>query len=192
MNLTDLHNLNSKRLQALNKNGIHSPEDLLFFFPRRYIDKTVIRPISQIPGISDNVTVVGKVTGISEEGFRNKKRLEVFIQDDSASLKGVWFRGTSYFKKIFKQGQIVAFYGQPRRYGRSISMAHPEVEHLDTESNFSDLKKIIPVYPGNKDFSKAYITSKLISQWINQILLIYKPEEFLPEYIIDEMNFLKR
>lgn len=189
MKLTDLHNLSSGRLQALNKNGIHSVSDLLFFFPRRYIDKTVIRPIRQISGAGEHVTVVGTVVDIHEEGFRNKKRLEVIIQDETGSLKGVWFRGTSYFKKIFEEGQVLAFYGTPKRYGRTLSMAHPEVDQLDAKAGQAQLKKIIPIYPGSKDFSKARITNKLIAQWIEQILDKTRQKEFLPIFIQNELGF---
>ena len=192
MKLTDLHNLSSGRLEALRKNGIHTVGDLLFFFPRRYIDKTVIRPIRLLSETDEHVTVVGKVTGIREEGFRNKKRLEVIIQDETDSLKGVWFRGTSYFKKIFKEGQVLAFYGTPRRYGRSLSMAHPEVDQLDSKAGQAQLKKIIPIYPGSKEFSKARITNKLIAGWIDQILNKTKPKEFLPLYIREELNLPAR
>lgn len=192
MKLTDLYNLNSGRLEALNKNGINSISDLLFFFPRRYIDKTVIRPIRLISEADEHVTVVGTVVDIHEEGFRNKKRLEVIIQDETASLKGVWFRGTSYFKKIFKEGQVLAFYGTPKRYGRTLSMAHPEVDQLDAKAGQARLKKIIPVYPGNKDFSKARITNKLIAQWIEEILKKTRPKEFLPLFIQKELSLPAR
>lgn len=192
MELTNLNGLSDKRLKALQKNGIYTVLDLLYLFPRRYIDKTVIRPVRFLANETENVTVVGKVTNIIVQGFKNRQRLEVTIQDETGSVKGVWFRGIPYFKKIFEKGQLVAFYGTPKLYGNQFSIAHPDVEHLDNTKNVSDLKKIVPVYPGNKDFSKTFITSKLISQWIEEILRQISIGEFIPGPVLGEMNFPER
>ena len=192
MKLTDLNGLSNKRLKALDKNGVQTVLDLLYLFPRRYIDKTVLRPIRFLSTGTENVTVVGKVTDITLQGFKNRQRLEVIIQDDTGSVKGVWFRGIQYFRKTFESGQSVAFYGNPKLYGSQFSFAHPDVEHLGNNKDVSDLKKVVPVYPGNKDFSKSFITSKLISQWIEQIISQINIREFIPDRILSEMNFPHR
>ncbi|MDX1617541.1 MAG: ATP-dependent DNA helicase RecG, partial [Balneolaceae bacterium] len=117
MKLLDLSNLNTKRLKALAETGIESIGDLLHFLPRRYLDRTTVLPIRNLSGKGEEVTVVGREKKIQEAGYGRKKRLEVIIQDDTASLKGVWFKGVRYFKKTFRKGEIVAFFGKAYRYG---------------------------------------------------------------------------
>ncbi|MDX1585170.1 MAG: ATP-dependent DNA helicase RecG [Balneolaceae bacterium] len=188
MKLIDLSDLSTKRLNALSEAGIESVGDLLNFFPRRYLDRTTVSPIGRLTGRGEEVTVVGRVKDIHEAGYGRKKRLEVVIQDDTGTMKGVWFKGVSYFKKTFKEDEIVAFFGKAKRYGRSISIAHPDVDKVGDPSDLQDLTRIVPVYPSNKQFSKTYITSKLIHQWIKTILKHVNPPEFIPEDILKEQD----
>lgn len=192
MKLIDLPDLSTKRLNALAEAGIESVGDLLNFFPRRYLDRTTVHPIRQLTGQGEEVTVIGRIKKIQEAGYGRKKRLEVIIQDETASLKGVWFKGVRYFKKAFKKNEIVAFYGKAKRYGKYISIAHPDVDKVGDPSDIQDLTRIVPVYPGNKGFSKTYITSKLIHQWMEVILKHERPPEFIPDDILKKHNLPER
>ncbi|GAA5523401.1 ATP-dependent DNA helicase RecG [Aliifodinibius salicampi] len=192
MNLSDLPKLGNKRIKALSESGIDTILDLMNFLPRRYLDKTTVLPIRQVSGNGEQVTVVGRIKKIQQSGYGRKKRLEIIIQDDTASLKGVWFKGGYYIKKQFSEGEVVAFFGKAKQYGRYLSMAHPEVDKLDDKSDISDLKKIVPIYPSNNAFSKHRITNKLIHSWQKQILQKEKPPEFLPPYILSEYDLPKR
>lgn len=192
MKLIDLSGLSTKRLNALSKADIESAQDLLNFFPRTYLDRTTVRPIGQITGRGEDVTVVGRIKDISTTGHGKKRRLEVLIQDDTGSLKGVWFKGISYFKKTFEKGEIVAFYGKAKRYGHSISIAHPDIDKIGDKNDIQDLTKIVPVYPGSKAFSKTYITSKLIHQWMGTVLKHLDLAEFMPAKILEEHNLPER
>ena len=192
MKLIDLPNLSTKRLKALSESGIESLLDLLNFFPRRYLDRTTVLKIRQLSGKGEEVTVVGRVKKIQQQGYGKKKRLEVLIQDDTATLKGVWFKGGHYIKKQLSKGEVVAFFGKAKRYGRYITMAHPEFDKIGDSSEIQDLKQIVPIYPGNKSLSKAYINSKLIHQWQRVILKHEKPPEFIPDTTRDRHNLPER
>ena len=192
MNLVDLPNVSTKRLKALSESGIDSLLDLLNWFPRRYLDRTTVLPIRQVKGQGEEITVVGHIKNIQYNGYGKKKRLEVILQDDTASLKGVWFKGGYYIKKQFSEGDAVAFFGKAKKYGRYVSMAHPEWDKIDDASDVNDLKRIVPIYPSNKIFSKRRITSKMIHQWQQVILKHEKPPEFLPNNIRTEYNLPER
>ncbi len=172
--------------------GIRTGHDLLNFFPRRYLDRSNNQKIGHLLGSGEEVTIMGKVTSIQMVGFKKSKRLEVTIKDESGFLKGVWFRGSSYFQKFFTEGDLVAFYGQARRYGKSISIAHPEVDKISEQSDIDTFSRIVPVYPSNKEFSKARLTSKIISGWIQQLLNVAPLTDFLPLSIIQEYKFPSR
>lgn len=192
MKLSDLSNLSSKRLEALSSEGIRTVEDMLNFFPRRYLDRSNTQKIKYLAGSGEEVTVAGKVTDISTAGYGKKKRLEVYINDGSGTVKGVWFRGVGYFSKFFKEGETVAFFGQAKRYGKSISIAHPEVDKISSEGDLDSFSRIFPIYPGSKALSKARITSKLVQQWMEEILNKYTFDEFLPDHLLSEFKFPRR
>lgn len=93
MKLSKLKGLSSTKLDALAKEGIHHAQDLLFFFPRRYLDRTNIQKMGQLRGIGEEVTVAGTISEIKEQGFKAKKRLEITVKDDTGGIKAVWFKG---------------------------------------------------------------------------------------------------
>ncbi len=192
MKLTDLPNLSKKRAEALHKSGIHSPDDLFMLFPIRYIDKTQIRSIASLSGSGETATVVGRVQSIHEIGYGRKKRLEVILEDDSGTLKGVWFRGASYFKKLFKEKMPVSFFGTVKLYGHALSMAHPEVETLETTGETRNLQRIVSVYPGSKHMSKAFITHNLIHSWVNHTLEKKQSTEFIPPDLLNKYQLPER
>lgn len=192
MKLEDLPQLGTNRLNALANHGIKSLEDLINYFPLRYIDRRNVKPIGSLRGLGEKVTITGQVQRINQVGYGQKKRLEVTLTDDSGTMKGVWFKGIGYMKKYFKKNETVSFYGQAKRYGNSISIAHPDTEKLDDEIDTDDIARIFPVYPSNKFFSNTHITSKLIQQWMKTALHHTQPQEYLPAPILQKYNLPDR
>lgn len=192
MKLSELSYLSTKRLDALSSEGILSAMDLLNFFPRRYLDRSNTQKMKFLPGSGEEVTVAGKVVDISTAGFGRKKRLEVTLNDGTGTIKGVWFRGVKYFSKYFKKGETVAFFGQAKRYGKNVSIAHPEVDKISSEGDLDAFSRIVPIYPGSKGISQARITSSMIQNWNKEILANIQIDEFLPTDILSEMKFPTR
>lgn len=192
MKLLDLHNLSQKRLRALHQSGIHSPLDLLYLFPRRYIDKSNIQPIRNLYQYKDPVTIVGKVKSKSVTGYSHKKRLEVLIQDNTGICKAVFFKGWKYFVTQFEEDSWVSLYGTAKKYGKYMSMAHPEVEQIESLDEMEIPDTLIPIYPSNKNFSKAYISNKILTSWIQDILESVSLKEFLPEKVLSDNRFYRR
>ncbi|SMO56602.1 ATP-dependent DNA helicase RecG [Gracilimonas mengyeensis] len=189
MKLTDIPYLSTKRLQALSSEGIHSVRELLNFFPRRYLDRSNTQKMKYLAGSGEEVTVAGRVSSINTAGYGKKKRLEVTLNDGTGTVKGVWFRGVGYFSKFFKEGETVAFFGAAKRYGKNISIAHPEVDKISSEGDLDAFSRIVPIYPGSKEFGKARINSTLVQKWMKEILAHLQIDEFLPEAVRKELNF---
>ena len=192
MKLLELHSLSKTRLEGLHQAGIESTGDLLFLFPRKYLDKSKTQPISTLQEGKEPVMVVGRVDKIHLSGYGNKRRLEVHISDHSGTLKAVWFKGWRYFISLFHEGSLVSFFGKVKRYGRMQSMAHPEVEILESPDDAVRYDHLIPIYPSNQHFIKASITNQLLCNWIHQILSRVRLKEFLPEDILHADTFPRR
>ena len=184
MKLTALPGLSQKKAEALALEGIQSVYDLLFFFPRRYLDRSNVMPIAHVRGQGEEVTVAGTVQSVEEQGFRAKKRLEVVVKDETGGMKAVWFKGAHYLKKRFKIGQKLALFGVAKQYGRHISMAHPETDVLSSESDLSNFSKIVAIYSSGKHFHQSRIFNSHIQTWITHILSVEKLMEFLPDDLL--------
>lgn len=192
MKLSDVKGISVNRLNALLKAGIHSVQDLLDFFPRRYEDKSNILSIGLLRGQGEQVTVRGTITSVNEIGHGRRKRLEVIISDQTGTLKGVWFKGLAYQRKILNPGAHVSFYGTAKRFGSMVSMAHPDVEVFTNQDAIPDKGVIQPIYASTNFFTKTYITSKIIQKWILEILPQITITEFLPKWILDRFGFPNR
>ena len=196
LNLSKLTGLSSIKLDALAKEGIHHPQDLLFFFPRRYLDRSNVKKIEQLRGLGEEVTIAGTITHIGEQGFKAKKRLEIVVKDETGGIKAVWFKGAYYMKKRFNVGQKIALFGTVKQFGRHLSMAHPETDDINKESNLADFSTIVAIYPSGQHFHKARVYNSNIQQWIAQLLnhpsLRHLFPEFLPEYILTSYGYPNR
>lgn len=181
-----------KRADALISSGIQTPQDLLLYIPRRYLDKTKIIPIAQLHSISEPVTVVAKVISKRVTGFKSGRRLEVLVRDKTGSMSVVFFKGWKYFITQFNEEEWVSLFGSAKQYGGRFSMAHPDVQKVQGPEFPAKSKTLSPVYPGNKQFSKTRITNKLMAQWMNQILSEQQTTEFLPPQILQNHNFRER
>jgi ATP-dependent DNA helicase RecG len=136
------------RLRLLKRIGINTVRDALLYFPRRYEDRSNIKPISQLtPGIFN--TVKAKV--MSSSIFRARTGMTIFqlsISDGTANLYCVWFN-QPYMKKYFQPGDTVIVYGRVQRSPK-LQIVHPEYEIIrDAESPEETIHtaRIVPIYP---------------------------------------------
>lgn len=137
---------------------------------------------------------MGRIMETTQSGFGKKRRFEAILQDDSGQIKAVWFKGIAYFSKSIKKGEFYAFFGTVKRYGRFLSMAHPETEQLSTSGDNSreSFTGIMPIYPGNRFLKNTYITSGLLRKWALTALEKIQPEEFLPADLLQTLEYPER
>ena len=191
-NLLNLKGVSNKRLEALEKAGFSSFEDILLFFPRNYVDRGQVRLISTLQGSGEAATVIASIYKVSQAGFGRKTRLEAFVRDSSGIMKLVWFKGANYIGRTLKPGSTVMLFGTVKRFGGALSMAHPEMEVISEVGGKSAVPGIVPAYSQNQHLKKAFISGKLLQSWAGQILEEYPPPEFLPEPVLREMGYPRR
>ena len=141
--VSSLPGVGPKLDKALAKAGIKQIRDLLFYFPRRYID------FSQIVNISDaktgqTVTVRGTIKSIGARfSFRARISLaEAVISDDTGSLKVVWFN-QSYLAKTLKIGDEVFLSGTIEQY-KGLQLTNPIYEKFSETTVHT--ARLVPVY----------------------------------------------
>ena len=97
----------AKRLEKL---GVRTVRDLLFYVPFRYNDFSRIVPVSHVvPGTT--VTVEGVVHSIRNIFTKTGKKLqEAVISDTSGLLNVIWFNQI-YLPKIIHEGDRISLSG---------------------------------------------------------------------------------
>lgn len=156
--------LGTKRVTALSESGIHTLGDLLYHFPRRYIDRSAITPVAQCAArIGACVNVIGEITRTRVERGR-RQRLRVQLTDDSGSMEVLWFAGIPYFRAILHTGLRVLCTGTVT-LGTGPQLIHPLLERIGDGKNGPDIV-FLPVYPLSGAMKDAGLQQKLLCKAI--------------------------
>jgi len=178
-----------KKLKTFQKIGIETIEDLLYYFPKRYEDRSNFLNISQLKE-GKYYTVKAKVLARGERtSFKRKnfKILEVVVSDGKDNLFCIWFN-QPYLKDYFKPQTELILYGRVERYGNRLQMNSPEFETIEEKKPFSlNMGRITPIYtlpPGISQRRFRQIIKYSLDRYITKI------NDFLPYDIRSRHNLL--
>jgi len=167
------------RLKSL---GLNNVQDLLFYFPFRYEDYSVMAPISQLRPLQ-TVTVRVKVQMIANRrSFRKRKILtQALVADDTGTLKVLWFN-QPFLQKNLKVGDEIFLSGKVDESG--VQLISPEYEKVKINSVHT--ARIVPIY-----HTVAGVTQKQLRFLISQVLPCLKEViDYLPAEIISRHQLL--
>lgn len=173
--------------------GIKTCNDLLNFFPFRYIDKTAFYKINELQPNSSEVQIVGKITHVKSVAQKRGSLLVASFQDATGTIELVWFRGQKWIKDSLKINEPYVVYGKLNHYNGSFSMPHPEIE-LVTEYKKKLQTKMQPVYPSTEKLTNSGVSNKLVRTYIQNLLQQFydKIEETLSNEIIDDFKMISK
>jgi ATP-dependent DNA helicase RecG len=98
------------RENSLKRIGINTIEDIIYFFPKWHVCKSLITPIQLIKQ-GKKTFIKGVITDIEEIKRRGRNILKIRVSDDTSYLTWVWFN-RPYLKHIFKVGTKVLIYDE--------------------------------------------------------------------------------
>ena len=145
------------RGKALADARIRSVRDLLFHFPRRYIDRSRIEPVAQLP-VGEEVTVIAEVLSVSTR--RPRKRLtmtEARLTDGTGTIKAVWFN-QAFRERQLSVGAEVALSGKVERFRGTTQMKSPDVDVLSSASTEGLVTgRVVPIHPNAGKVGSGWI-----------------------------------
>ena len=149
-----------RRSSYLERLGLYTVRDLLFYYPRDHLDYARQMQIAHlIPG--ETVTVIGTIKSCKCFSSPNKKYLTIFeliLSDPTGRLKVSRFLTGSRFNKRSSQeslkrkypiGSVVAASGLVKQNKYGITLDKPEIEVLDSAgASIESIKvgRVLPVY----------------------------------------------
>jgi ATP-dependent DNA helicase RecG len=166
-----------KVAKLLKKLGITVVEDLIYYFPRDYEDRSKIKPISELTTSAHEI-IRGEIVNINNQTTRNRfSILKIEIADRSGSIQAVWFN-QPFLARLFRQGMKLILSGKIE-----ISDYEGVMQFIvkDFEIFTGINPKIVPFYP---------LTDRLYPKKIRSIIqtvldnCLDEVEEILPEKII--------
>jgi ATP-dependent DNA helicase RecG len=199
-NLEKHFRLQEAQKKALERLGIKTIRDILYYFPVRYTNVSEIKLIRDVKA-GDTVTLYGRISKLkTKKAFRSKIPMgEAELEDSSGKIKIVWFH-QAYMAKMAHEGDNVELSGKIGEGKQGLFLSNPELKEKNTlpiDSHNSLFKKEgatiemygFPIYRESRG-----ITSRFIYHTIEKIIksgLVQDMPEYLPEHILKTYNLPK-
>ena len=169
-----------KKAYKLNKLGIFTLKDLLYYFPRQFEDRNNLKKIMQLDN-EEKATIKVLVVGINTTEPRKGLTLtKVDVRDETGYAKLVFFN-QPHISKTIRSGDSILVFGKVKKEFKSIELSSCEVEQLTNSPK--NTCKIMPIYPLTYG-----ITNKEIINIIKSVINSeeFKIREYLPKRIIEK------
>ena len=188
------------RAILFSKLNVKTLEDLLYFLPFRYEDRTEIKQIGAlVPG--EEQTITGEIVSVDLIETRKIRIVRAAVRDETGMLQVKWFN-QPYLKQLFQRGNQVMLSGKVRinfYQGAGLEMESPQYEKVDHprgvdfDGNFVaeepqlHLARIVPIYHETKG-----LTSRQIRSIMNGLLSQYGQSipEILPTALVQQYAFV--
>lgn len=174
--------------------GIHRYEDLLNFYPNRYIDRTRYYQINELNNNPAEVQIIGKVVQLKTVEFgKGKKRLVAVFTDNTGQMELNWFQGHKWIRDSLKLNTPYVIFGKVTNFNGQYSMAHPEME-LYQEHQQSLRSSMQPVYPSTETLTNRGVSNRVINKMMQQVFLETQGlfVETLPPSILEELKMIPK
>lgn len=186
MNLQDsvgvIKGVGPKKLEKLNSLNIATVEDLLFYFPRTYEDRTTFLNLKDVQG-EVKASFKVRVTGVNRNSYirRNMHILSFDVEDETGKGTMTFFN-QPFLKNSIKIGGIYNVYGKAVREHFITKISSPIAEKAGENLKTGG---IVPKYALKKGVTNNEIV-KLIRE-VNVSL-----PEVMPDYLIKKYSLLSR
>jgi len=168
-------------------------QDLLHFFPNRYLDRSRFYTIQQLPKNNAEIQIKGHITSIAFVQQKRGKRMVATFKDDTGEMELVWFRGHQWIRDQLKLKETYVIFGRLNWYKGKASMPHPE---LELERNFQPQLKtsFYPIYPSTEKLINKGISQKVLQKMVVQLLHTQSQafSETLPQSIVEQYKLISK
>ncbi|QQY80773.1 ATP-dependent DNA helicase RecG [Keratinibaculum paraultunense] len=185
MSIQYIKGVGPKRASKLKKLNINTIEDLLYFVPREYEDRTNFKYIAQCKEgekVSLRVKICGYPTTLKPR--KNLSIVKIPVRDETGMAFLVWFN-QDYVLKQLSLGDSIVVYGKINRFGNEIQITNPVFEK--GKGNRNRIGTIMPIYSLTKGLSNnemIRIMHNAIKEYSNKL------PEVLPDYLRTELNLM--
>jgi len=192
-NITYLTGVGPKRAELLSKElNINTFRDLLYYFPYKYIDRTRFYKIAELDPDLPLVQIKGFIRGYYTEGQGKGKRLVADFQDETGTIKLVWFKGTKWITGSYSPGVEYIVFGKPGVFNGIVNIIHPEIEASEKAAQRIS-SSLQAQYSTTEKLKNLFVTSKTISKFVGTLLnqIKFRIPETLPEYIVSGYHLME-
>lgn len=189
--ITYLPGVGPKKAEVLRKEiGVSSYEDLLFYFPYKYIDRSRFYSVAEITGNMPYIQLKGRILYFDTVGEGRTKRLVGKFTDGTGTIDLVWFKGLNYVMDKIKVGVDYIVFGKPVEFGHVYNIPHPDIDSLNQADQVA--KGLTPFYNTTEKMKKSFLNSRAIQnlQYTLLNLLNWEVQETLPADVLKRIHMV--
>lgn len=178
-----------KRAELLNKElEIYTLDDLVHYFPYKYIDRSRFYQISEIDSTAAYIQIKGQILGFKEAGKGRAQRLIAIFTDGHSSIELIFFKGIKYVMDAYHLNTDYIVFGKPNFFNGNYSFVHPDIEKPTPDS----MTGFMPLYHTTEKMKNKFLNSKAIQKLIYTAVkqMDKAIPETLPEYIISKYHLM--
>ena len=167
--------------------GMKTVEDLLRYYPRRYVVRGELSNISELID-GEETTVLAAIDSVNHRNIKSKHLLEVIITDGTSKMSCTFFN-QPWRERALKPGTQGLFAGKVGTFKGRAQLTHPDY-HLIIDGENPDEEaasfagKFIPVYPTTSKMQTWKLT-KCIELAVDALDDV---EDFIPQSILQELK----
>lgn len=183
LSLNQLKGVGPKREKMLEDAGIKNLHDLVYFFPRRYIE-VKSESSEWIEGATiENFGLIRHVQHYSPR--KGMTIIKVAIETLENKISLFWFNQPYLYSK-FQIGQEIRFRGKLSRKNNQWSISHPKILAREVNDS-SPSNHLIPIYPLSQLLSEHWFY-----QLIDNALSQYEWADCFPKIFLDKNRLIDR
>ena len=190
-NIKYIPGVGPKKSEVLkNEINVISWEDLLYYFPYKYIDRSRTFKIREIDGNMPYIQLKGKIHHFETIGEGRARRITALFYDDTGSIELVWFKALKTIPNLYKVGTEYILFGKPTIFNSKLNIAHPE---LETEDKFFQGEVGVQgQYSTTEKMKNAFLHSRAIQKMITAVFENFKGKisETLNAEILKKVNLI--
>ncbi len=159
------------------KLNVRIVRDLLYFFPRRYVDYSRRKPVSALIE-GEEQTIIGTIWQARVATLGNRKGTEVIVGDETGNVRVVWFN-QPYLAKRFRTNARVVISGTVGLFKGHKVFESPEWELLE-DKELIHTGRLVPVYPLTQG-----LYPRQVRKWTKEAVddYVWQLDDFLPSEI---------
>ena len=172
---------------------IYTFDDLLNYFPFRYIDRSKFSKVGDIQSDSTYIQTKGKIHGLKTLGAQRGKRLVGYLRDETGDIELIWFKGLKWVSDKIKPNEEYIVFGKPNYFNGKYNFTHPEIESV-AEAEKGVNATLQPFYSSTEKLKSRGLDSRGIARLTKTLVdQIHKVvNETLSNEIIHQLKLIPR
>ncbi len=167
--VTALKGVGQKIAERLNRIGPQTIWELLYLFPRRYDDYTLMKPISKL-NYGEQVTVIGTIWQTRTRKTRiNQSIVECIVNDGTGTVQATWFN-QPWLADQLPAGLQIVLSGKVDLFLGRLVFNSPEWEPLELEPLRT--RRIVPIYPLTEGLTASKmreLMQRTVREWAERV-----------------------